>query len=79
MLLPIPVFGTCGDFILILIKYLCFSPSYVLSFRTCFLAIFFSVATRDFYISVENLIQYIYPVAGALKSKKHKSCSSEDW
>lgn len=77
MLLPIPVFGICGDFMLILMIYLWFSSSYILAFRTCFLGSVFPVVVRDFYIFVEDLIQCICP--GVLKSKKNKSCSSEDW
>lgn len=72
MLLPIPVFGICGDFMLILMIYLCFSSSYILAFRSCFLGSVFPVVVRDFYIFVEDLIQCICPVAGVLKSKKHK-------
>lgn len=79
MLLPIPVFGICGDFMLILMIHLWFSSSYILALRTCFLGIVFPVVMRDFYRFVENLRQCICPVAGVLKSKKHKSCSSEDW
>lgn len=78
MLLPIPVFGISDDFILSLI-YLCFSSSTILAFRICFLGIFFPVVMKGFCIFVENLIQYICPVAGALKSKKRESCGSEDW
>lgn len=48
MLLPVPMFGICGDFILVLIKYLCFSSLYVLAFRTCFLGIFFPVVYEGF-------------------------------